>query len=193
MRIHKGREVTFVSIPKCATHSFYAVLSEKNGWQHVGGWHNAEVPDYARKFRVYMPLRNPYDRAVSIWWRCTHGIGTKKNGQYLGTPEEMDGLSLRRFLRRLLGAMKSWKFPPLLFRTQSYRVKQVQDQIPREVSMLRLEDGDFSALGIDDLPVLWPSNGRVRWKSVVGDEEADMVLSWMGEDFEIGGYETRIT
>lgn len=70
MIVDIDRKWVFVSTPKCATNTMYAVLPQYNG-QRVGGFHQRDKGILVNTFSFTI-CRNPYDRAVSIWWSTCH-------------------------------------------------------------------------------------------------------------------------
>jgi len=70
-----GRDLryVFMSTPKAATNSLYAWLTEHYGGVHDKHqpFHGTQVPDDCLDFFKWSIVRNPYSRAVSIWWGLT--------------------------------------------------------------------------------------------------------------------------
>ena len=65
-------DYVFISTPKCATHSLYYVLQEYFGGRRIKPYHRREVPEsHADRFR-FTVVRNPYSRAVCMWWIITN-------------------------------------------------------------------------------------------------------------------------
>ena len=70
MLVHKAMRLVIITPPKCGTKSAEHEFP-KWGWEVVanseGCPHEVEVPDYALGWRRYMFVRNPYERAISLW------------------------------------------------------------------------------------------------------------------------------
>jgi len=73
MIIGRDLRYVFMSTPKAATNSLYAWLVEHYGGVHDKSqpFHGTQVPDECRDFFKWTVVRNPYSRAVSIWWALT--------------------------------------------------------------------------------------------------------------------------
>jgi len=83
----------FVSTMKCATNSLYAALPETGATRHGRGFH----PRPSKRLRPlqWTVVRNPYDRAVSIWASTClrHGDRYKAKARIRsvgGDPESFD-------------------------------------------------------------------------------------------------------
>jgi len=69
MMIDHDRRFVFVSTPKAGTHTVFAALSENYGLQREpGGFHRKDAPARCDDYFVFSTARNPYSRAVSVWW-----------------------------------------------------------------------------------------------------------------------------
>jgi len=75
MIIGRDLRYVFMSTPKAATNSLYAWLTKHYGGVHDKSqpFHGTQVPDDCRDFFKWTVVRNPYSRAVSIWWALTQG------------------------------------------------------------------------------------------------------------------------
>ncbi len=64
----------FISTMKCATNSMYRVLVDHYNGCRVGDFHCRDTAYIPRNSFVFSICRNPYARAVSIWWStCMRG------------------------------------------------------------------------------------------------------------------------
>jgi hypothetical protein len=59
----------FISTPKACTHSIYKILDEhySDGLLEAG-FHNNQIPPAYKDYYKWTVVRNPFTRAVSIWW-----------------------------------------------------------------------------------------------------------------------------
>ena len=73
MIIGRDLKYVFMSTPKAATNSMYAWLTEHYGGVHDKRqvFHGTQVPEDCLDFFKWTIVRNPYSRAVSIWWVLT--------------------------------------------------------------------------------------------------------------------------
>lgn len=69
MRISKPHRFVFISTPKAGTHSVYKMLDDhySDGLRRLG-FHRARIPRSCRSYFRWTICRNPYSRAVSLWW-----------------------------------------------------------------------------------------------------------------------------
>ena len=69
MILNRKDRWVFVSTPKCATHTMYEILPAFGGERFGSGWHLREISIInSRDFFSFTVCRNPYARAVSLWW-----------------------------------------------------------------------------------------------------------------------------
>ena len=67
MRISHKHKLIGVSIPKCGSHSMFKLMEENFGAVPHGSFHGVDVPDNCKDFAAFTFVRNPYDRAISIY------------------------------------------------------------------------------------------------------------------------------
>lgn len=171
-------DFVFVSTPKCATNSMYQLLPLvfPEG-QFDGSW-----PPKKHKLFTWAIVRNPYDRAVAVWWSTTVDPTRTLKQKYcyvaLGTTD------FTKFLRFMLTR------PHML---QNRHLSKTQAEWLRGISLSRtvhLEtlERDLAAIpywkpGIE-LPHLNKSVGRKHWTEYMNQERAALVQEWAGDDFE---------
>lgn len=70
MIVMHEHESVFVSVPKCGTKTLYEYLPRVLGGSRIqsAGFHGTRIPSRLGNYRVLTCVRNPYDRAVSLWW-----------------------------------------------------------------------------------------------------------------------------
>lgn len=70
--LHKEKLV-WISIPKCGTHAISNILVEQfDGERIIPPYHPRDIPDTAKGYRTFTVSRNPYNRAISIWYHLLH-------------------------------------------------------------------------------------------------------------------------
>lgn len=90
MRINKKLEFVYISTPKCCTHTIYKILEDHySDGLRKAGFHNNRIVDGYQKYFRWTVVRNPFSRAVSIWWsacRLAHKdqykFRARSGGQY---------------------------------------------------------------------------------------------------------------
>ena len=82
MIVSEALGYVFVSVPKCGSQTLFKVLVESFKGKRVGGMHHNAVPDSALDFYCFTVIRNPYDRAVSIWWSTTQRPERRNDDRY---------------------------------------------------------------------------------------------------------------
>src|SRR3972149_1265346 len=69
MRISTRYEFVYISTPKAGTHTIYNVLAEHFAEGLRGqGCHENQIPKEFKDYFRWTVSRNPYTRAVSLWW-----------------------------------------------------------------------------------------------------------------------------
>ena len=74
MRINTKHRFVFISMPKVCTHTIYKMLDEYYADGLIEkGFHEVDIPEQYSRFFRWTVCRNPFARAVSLWWsgcRC---------------------------------------------------------------------------------------------------------------------------
>ncbi|MCY4014505.1 MAG: sulfotransferase family 2 domain-containing protein [Gammaproteobacteria bacterium] len=74
MIISPSHKFVYIGIPRTASKSMNEWLMRHYGGIWYGGHHDYHgIPEDARSFLVFTTVRNPYDRAVSGFFRTTVG------------------------------------------------------------------------------------------------------------------------
>jgi len=69
MKISKLHKFVFISTPKACTNSIYKILDEHySEGLRARGFHDVDIPRRYRSYFRWTVCRNPYSRAVSLWW-----------------------------------------------------------------------------------------------------------------------------
>jgi hypothetical protein len=67
MRISHIHRIIFVSNPKTGSHTGFKLMEQNFNGKPYGSFHNVKVPDQFKNYSAFTFVRNPYERAVSIW------------------------------------------------------------------------------------------------------------------------------
>ena len=199
MIISKKLKYVFVSTPKAGTHTMYRMLPARFAGTHLAilqgrkepiPHHMREVPPEFQRFFTFANVRNPFDRAVSIWWTLTRY--EKYRADYLkvfGSDE------FGAYVRWQTGKMQ----PPapgqwFLFLNQTDWLSAV----PRIDRVLHIENlvKEFNSLpfvkqpvdGIEAVMERRHDEGRLDWPEYYTKKLADNIREWARHDFENYGY-----
>ncbi|MHA1345007.1 MAG: sulfotransferase family 2 domain-containing protein [Candidatus Heimdallarchaeaceae archaeon] len=90
MRVNKIHKFIFISTPKACTHTIYNILDEHYSFRlRKFGFHCNNIPERYKNYFRWTVVRNPFSRAVSIWWsacRLAHKdqykFRVRSGGQY---------------------------------------------------------------------------------------------------------------
>ena len=168
-----GRGWTFISTPKCATNSLFAVLKTVyRGKQASGAFHRRVIPLDHVAGDIFTCVRNPYSRAVSAW---ASGVMSS-----LTFPEFLAWLVVGPHVRPMFKTMSA-HHGDLVFKS-AWKLESLEDD---------MRDDGFD-LHDDELPVLNTSehlNYLVKWAGVP-DYLRLRFNEWAAEDFERYGYLT---
>ncbi len=209
MRASKEHNFLFVSSPKCGTITFYNLLERAFGASRVGcGFHANMVPEECKDLYRWTITRNPYERAVSLWWSAVHlhdsdsyglakGCGSSTN--FVQFVEWVAGLTIEKKSR--LGLLSQ-----AFLNSQSEHLRNAG---PFAV-VLRLESINQEVLHLPfwkrGIQILEKNTtrekqdahsiecrDRLSWWDFYQDTRAlNAVNSWLGEDFEGFGYTMEI-
>jgi len=204
----------FVSTPKCATNSLYQVLQERfGGVRQKPGFHINRVPPKAKEYFRFTVVRNPFSRAVAIWWSTVKNVKNRRvcRAELLAARARPKGMfgrvtgpvcrddvlaakgadDLESFLQWLIEG------PAESAAKRSLRENQTDWLRPAEPfqKILRLERLEEEVLALPfwkpaPLPHLNRSDGRPPWRTFITPEVRALVVAWAGPDFERYGYAT---
>lgn len=174
----------FVSVPKCGTRTMYTkVLPQHYGGQRFGGHHETRVPDHARDWFTFTIVRDPYQRAVSLWWSTTQRAKEKTRDRYGFRKNVPEPDSLESFMRYLV------EHKPCVMSLGPNQVQHLQGV--RLDRVLRLEnlDEDFKRLPFysgrpNPLPVVNETvSERQHWATYMTGDVVQLIEEWAFEDF----------
>lgn len=207
MRISPIHRFVFVSTPKVCTHSIYQILDKhySDGLVDLGFLHRNRVPHPFQELMRWTVVRNPYSRAVSIWWstcRLAH-LDQYKFRQKSGAEEDFV-----RFAVWLAQTSPSARRLQPLIRNQTDWLKPVEPITAIHLENLEQELAKLSfwKKGIEvpqlnttaqKISVQERKEGRpipfLPWPVLCQDKEAqEAILAWAAADFERFGYSKEI-
>lgn len=174
---------------KTATQTMFEVLREWYDGTLLANvnMHDPRIPPQFHDWFSFITVRNPYDRAVSLWWSTTQRTVDKYQFRQL-CPRPDDFTSFCQWLATDAPDRDlTW--------TMSQYVK-----LERIDAILHFEtlQQDFAKLPLyRGEPGTWPHenqtiNSREPWQHYMTDEAAMWVQRWAGEDFDTFGYERAI-
>jgi len=79
LRINHKNKLIGVSIPKSGSHTMFKLMEESFGAVKHGSFHGVEAPENCIDYSAFAFVRNPYERAVSIY----HMLANPGNGSDL--------------------------------------------------------------------------------------------------------------
>lgn len=205
MRISKQHFFVFISTPKCGTHTIYQMLRDRfpEGLKNHG-LHNTRIPQAYRDWPRWTVVRNPFSRAVSLWWSTCRCHPQDRYGAIRGCGAMDD---FPRFARWLASLRGNTPHDPL-FLSQSEWLEPVQP-----IQALHLEH-----LGNELKRMLWWKEGvelpqinttkekikaqseaegidiqRLTWLELCRDEAVqEDIRAWAGLDFHQFGYPLQV-
>jgi len=175
-----GPDWVFVSVPKCATHSLYELLTTVyKGEQHPGPYHQISIPRGHTDKRIFTCVRSPYTRTVSAWGRMNHPERQEEDMTFPAFVEWL--ISSPHQAKPVYQPQATW-LAPVLDRATFWRLERL--------------DEDMRASGFDrheKVPHLWSAMERgfkrwhtdlTPWKDVPTDLHQRWRL-WCERDFDL--------
>jgi len=209
MRASKKHNFLFVSSPKCGTITFYNLLERVFGASRVGcGFHANVVPEEHKDLFRWTITRNPYERAVSLWWSAVRLHDSDSYGLAKGCGSSTDFIQFVEWVASLTYEKKDHLglLERAFLNSQSDHLRKAQ---PFD-AILRLEDISNE---VHRLP-FWRSKlptmvlqlnttaekqdahkitNRPPWQTFYEDARAvAAVNAWLGEDFDKFNYSRDI-
>jgi len=201
MRVSTKHKFVFVSTMKAGTHTIYRILDEHYAaGLHKRAFHSNEIPAKFAGFYRWTMCRNPYTRAISLWWS---GCRLAHKDQYHFREKCGAVDDFTRFIEWLAGTSdKDRQHEPLM-------LNQTQWLAPAEpIHAVKIED---AAAELPKLPfwkdgIVIPQLNTTAQKIVDQEEREggkimrppdaelltrrarDAVLRWAAPDFKRFGY-----
>lgn len=194
-----GPQYVFCSTPKAATHTLFALLQKQFGGKHMchvlghaeyGYYHGRHVPQgFEKQFR-FTSVRNPYSRAVSIWW-CLANKEPYCN-QY---PAVMGGSEFKDFARWIAKHWRENVNNKDLNGTSMLMPQHEWHSVNKYDDILHVEnmEAEFNALPFVkehiEVPDDWSfkKDRKPAWE-YYDQETADYIRDWEGRSFNDYGY-----
>jgi len=183
MILDRHQKWCFISTMKCATNSLYKALPGMPLWDVTGDFHARPAKRLARTH--FTVVRNPYDRAVSIWASTCMREGDRHGAKALikahhGNPEDFEDFC--RFC--LVMDPEHWAKVPWLFKNQTDWIDTfLCDRVAR---MESLEKDIEEIVGERiNLPVENKSEHR-PWMDYMTPFAAMVIDDWAPKDFKYG-------
>jgi len=206
MRVNKKYKFVFISTPKAGTHTIYKVLKDhySEGLLEIG-FHYTEVPPPYQDYFRWTVCRNPYSRAVSLWWSGCKLAALDQYGFRKGCGAKDD---FTQFIVWLASTSSKEKEPEPLMKCQTEWLAPAEpihaihlENLEEEIKQL-----PFWKEGIK-LPWLNTTSQKIEsqmknkgqtiirppwWKMYKEEEAIEAVIQWAGDDFENFGYSEEI-
>lgn len=213
MVINRERRWVYLGPPKTGSTTLTYLLTDGDDWNNrrplsrrifgglkYAGQHAMDIPDECRDYLVFASVRNPYSRAVSLWWQWN--IQSERTREHSAS-------SFEEFLEALLGWQENTdaeSVPGNGF--YHFTLNRWFKWVPRVHRYIRQEAlaEDLNRLGLAE-PVVAPlQNSAPDFRSsmfgsrVPGDwmrfctpKAVDLIRQWACEDFENLGYSADLT
>ncbi len=186
MVISKKLEYVFVNVPKCASQTLrYVLCTEYAGEQLRGAHHHrTDAPSWAQAYYSFAVVRNPYDRAISLWWAM---VKERHDDRY-GLRGRCGSTELVPFLQWLVGVEP---YDPILFGQAAWLANVRLNRVLRFETL----DDDVQQLPFWARTELLPRRNafqRPHWSTFVDGEVADLIEQWASADFAVYGYSREV-
>lgn len=181
----------FVSTVKGGTNSLYRVLNEHFEGARYGTFHHNDVSDIPPNWFLFTTCRNPYTRAVSVWYSsCMRGEDRYGLRQLCPNPDSFEAFAewaalMQSQLGRLTLAQQE------LLRTQTQHHAGIPFQRILRVEQLEQEFNTLPFVGANyiQIPELNSTQSlRSNTDEHLTDRAILAVRRWMQPDFDNYGY-----
>jgi hypothetical protein len=207
MKINKYLKFVFISTPKVCTHTIYKILKDYYSEGLLdAGFHVNKIPGPYKDYFRWTVIRNPYSRAVSLWWTACR-LAHLDQYQFRSKCGYKDNFT--QFITWLADTSLEEREKEPLMMNQSEWLYPVEPICPVHVEDLEQELKRFP-FWLDDIeiPQLNTTKEKIQdrekeeghsiirppWQDFYKDEIArDAVLKWAGNDFKRFGYSMEIT
>lgn len=193
MVVSKKYKFVFMCIPKTGSMAMEQILKPYGGFYLKGKkWarHPNQVPSKYKDYFTFCTIRNPYDRAVSLWFSAVDSWPKFKYGIV-----EKYGKEFVPFLNMLItpqvnsqfGGLPMISMSSFLGKTRIDRYLQFEN-LNKEIASLPFWKGD---------PPTFRKNVRQHlrphWSSYYQNQKnVEIIQKWAKKDFEEFGYDTTI-
>jgi len=187
MIILPNHKAVYISCERTGSHTMFKVLKERFGGYHYKGhgYHGRVIPKDCRGWFTFATCRNPYARAVSIWWAATKNV--RACGQRWVEQAEWN---------KTFGGFAQWlsKHPPgptILWPQHRWFSGVLVNQfmhleyLSDECRMLPLWEGPGPEGHEGKTP-------HEPWETYYDEDIARNIQMWAGAEFEMFGYSRDI-
>ena len=206
MRINTEHEFVFVSTPKAGTHTIYEMLNKHyaRGLREYG-FHANQIPEEYKHYFRWTVCRNPYTRAVSLWWSGCRLHSPDRYGFRRGCGTVSDFGVFIEWLSRTPQKQRN-REPLMKSQTEWMKIAQPIKALHLETLQEEITNLPFWKPGIQ-LSKLNTTTQKIKdqekeegrkiecphWKELCENKRVqEAVIRWAGEDFEKFGYSIRI-
>lgn len=190
--MHEHRSV-FVSVPKCGTKTLYEYLPAVLGGIRIqsAGFHGVRIPSRLSDYRVLTCVRNPYERAVSLWWSTCRRGGDRYGFRARVTSRGGDPASFEDFMWMLIedAPCVAWLGPPMSEHLRGVPVGVVLrlESLAADLAAAFPEQKNWPGLPVNNATRLdRPSAAEYLAGNFTSRQ---LVEQWARNDFERFGYE----
>jgi len=201
MIIMNRHRMVFVGTPKAACNAMYVWLERNLGGLRES-FHRRDVPEEAQDYWRWTVVRNPYSRAVSMWWTVTGQGGAKEYPATESLRREEGDTSLPAFLRWVLrraeGGYVAEGLPDGWLGPQAFWLQPAEpldvflrlERLEMEMAMVFMRFGTWQ--NSPTIPPIERLNETQMqygpWENHMTGEVVELVDAWAAEDFERFGY-----
>lgn len=189
---------------KCGTHSYEALANRTPGMEMIRPQHCMDVPEERRADDIFMAVRDPYDRLVSMWTFICHSPNKTQWGGKL-----MAGSTFRQFLtwfvrEQALADERVWRMgrsPWTWTKSLSQCYERLTETADRALGALQIEDADANldwlvrVYGIrPNRETMYHSNRADKWRPKYSWNNSTIALAneaGAAADAELFGYEVK--
>jgi len=197
-------KMVVVGPTKCATTTLHneLVLRPWNGFQlDPDDQHDFGIPEEYVDFRVVSPVRNPYERAMSLYWHYLRDVrrvraiaaGAKHPKEWQKIKLPFEEIPLPRYMEMVLAGnlvhLDQWMHMFFLNSVSDWltHVHRVDDII--HVENLSGEWNKLFDYRLGDTKFGFHNNpGRDPWETHKSEKAIDLINEWAAEDFTRFGY-----
>ncbi len=186
----------FVSTVKGGTNSLYRMLIDQYSGARYGTFHHNDVSDIPPNWFLFTTCRNPYTRAISIWYStCMRGKDRYGFRQMCPDPDSFVAFAeWAALMQSQLGRLASTQRELLQTQTQHHAGIPFQrilrtEQLEQEFNTLPFVGSEYR-----QLPALNVTHSqRSCLEDYLTDRAILAVRRWMEPDFENYGYSFEFT
>jgi len=201
MRASMEHRFVFISMTKVCTHTIYAIMDKHFPYRAIA-FHGNEIPPEIQDFYRWTCCRNPYTRAVSLWWSACRLHPPDIYGFRAGCGASDD---FEQFIEWLSHTTADERRPVPLWQNQSewiapcdpihtvVHVENLEEELKKlyfwnpiiEVPHLNTTQDKIVAQSVEEGRQIH----RHHWRELYTPKAKEAVLRWAGCDFDRFGYD----